>query len=237
MAKGFNSVATAAEDIRTRKNAGGTFINRRYFRIKDGEEAVVRFLEQGEEVNSAWFHQTPPTDSRRYGDLVPCRDQDSETGERIGEDCPGCEKNYKRKFRLIINLIWRNAPIFGETDDGKTDWNNTVGFEDTVAVWDCGSEVAEDLQMLENDYNGLSSTDFKIRRRGAKLDTKYSVVPADVNKLESPLSKNDLELNKNKYDINEIIAPPSYETWGMKYKKVSAEINPSEVSAFLRKRN
>ena len=235
MAKGFGAVVTAKEDIERRRNSGGGSF-RRYFKLKDGESAVVRFLEEGEDVTSYWAHPVQLPD-KRYPTLIPCRDQDMETGERIGEDCPGCEEGLKRRFRLVINVIWRDGPVFEKDEEtGTIDWDNPSRYEDHVAVWEVGSEVADDLQILESDYNGLKSRDFKIRRRGKKLDTKYSIVPADVDGGATPLSKSDKELDESKYDLNEITASPSYETWGKSNKKSEDEEPRSEVSAFLKKR-
>lgn len=219
MGKGFGAVATAVKDIENRKNSGGgSFTKRRYFVIKDGETAVVRFLEQGDDVRSGWFHKTKPTDKFKYGRFIPCRDQDPETSQRIGEDCPGCESNdkevTKRKYRGVFNVIWRNAPVFETDEEGKVNWNKQIGNEDVVAVWEVGSELLDDLAYVDGKYKGLGSRDFEITRRGSGLDTKYSIGPADPDSGVVPMSKEDLALSDTKYDLNEIVEPPSYENWG-----------------------
>jgi hypothetical protein len=231
MARGFSAVATASADINARKNSsGGDFSRRRYFKIGDGETAVVRFLEQGSDVVSMWAHQKP-----NEIPFIPCRDQDPETGEPIGEDCPGCEAGYKKRFRGVINLIWRDAPVYETNEDGRLNFNKVVGREDAVVVWETGIEVFEDLQILDEDYNGLSSRDFKIRRKGERLNTKYSITPADPDGGAVAPSDEDLVLAENKFDLNEIVAPPSYEDWGQnrssnsdkpKVTAVSADVSP-----------
>lgn len=235
MGRGFGSVQAAKEDIERRRNSGGGGFKKK-FMIKDGESAVVRILEEGEDVTSYWAH--PVDTGKRYPQLVPCRDQDMETGERIGEDCPGCEDGLKRRFRLVLNVIWRDGPIFEKDEDtGTIDWDTPSDYRDHVALAEFGTEFAEDLAILEDDYNGLKSRDWKIRRRGKKLDTKYSIVPADIDAGATAMSKADKDLEEEKYDLNEVTAAPAYEIWGKGPKKREEEDNvPSEASAFLRKR-
>src|ERR1041385_2308168 len=109
MPKGFGTVKGAKEDIEQRKNSGGGGGNF-YFRLKPEETAVVRFLEQDDDVAWAWVHELPKEPGQQVGKKVVCRNQD-ENGNFNGDDCPGCENNYKRTFQGAINLIWRNAPI------------------------------------------------------------------------------------------------------------------------------
>lgn len=240
MARGFSAVRTASKDISERKNSGGNFTSKRFLKIGDGEDAVVRFLEQGDEVVSAWFHNVDI--GRKFPVLVPCIDQDAETGERVGKECPGCESNdkdeAKRRFKSVLNVIWRNAPVYEVDSEGKTDWKSVVGYEDTVVLWQPGIEVSEDLNMLDEDYNGLSSRDFKIRRRGSGLDTKYSVSPANPDGGASPMSDEDKALAENKYDLNEIVTPEPYDKWGIRGgsdKEVRVPI--SDTSPFMKKKN
>lgn len=235
MAKGFSAVATASADISKRKSSGGSdYPRRRFFKINSGESAIVRFLEQGDDVVSMWAHQKP--NEFQY---IPCRDQDPETGETIGEDCPGCENGYKKRFRGLINLIWRDAPVYEQDENGRLNFNKVVGREDAVVVWETGIEVFEDLQILDEDYNGLMSRDFKIRRKGEKLETKYTIVPANPDGGATPLSSDDEELADRKFDLNEITAPPSYEEWGKpKNTQEREKVSPvsADVSPFKRRR-
>jgi hypothetical protein len=235
MAKGFGSVAAAKADIEKRRNSGGGGNWKKKLYLADGESATVRILEEGDDVTCYWAH--PVDMGKRYPTLVPCRDQDMETGERIGEDCPGCEEGLKRRFRLVLNVIWRDGPVY-EKDEatGKIDFDTPSYNEDHVCLAEFGSEFAEDLQLLEDDYSGLKSRDWKISRRGAKLDTKYSIRPAVVDGGATPLSKEDKILEENKYDLNEVVAAPAYEIWGKAVGKKEEDNTPSEASAFLRKR-
>lgn len=235
MARGFSAVAEAAKDINERKNAGGNFTSKKWLRLPgDGDKAVVRFLEAGDDVNSAWFHVVPHP-KIQWGVKIPCIDQDPETGERVGKDCPGCENGYKRQFQGIINLIWRDAPVYEVNDDGKPNLNKVVGNEDQVVVWQSGIETFEELQIQDETY-GLDSRDFIVRRRGTGKNTKYSVNPVDGG--ATPLSKTDKLLAEEKYDLNEVITPPAYEVWGKRGSSSDedTEETPVRESPFASKR-
>lgn len=206
MARGFSSVKEAGADIEKRKNAAaeGDFPKRVYFDIDPGQSAVVRFLEQGDEVNWAWVHELDPFPGKTYGPKVPCRDQDEE-GRKIGESCPGCEDDRKRSFRGVINLIWR-----GGGEDG----------EDVVATWIKGPVVFVDtLDPLDTTYKGLSSRDFTITRKGSGRDTTFNIFPTDPDGGPKALSKADKALAEEKPDLTYFVEAPSYDEWGKPKQK------------------
>ena len=235
MPKGFAAVAAAASDIDNRKNSGGTFEKRKYLRLpKDKDKAVVRFLESGDEVYSAWVHVVPHP-KVQYGIKIPCLDQDAETGDRVGKDCPGCEEGHRRMYQGWINLIWRDAPVYETSEDGKVNYNNVVGNEDQVVIWQSGIESFEELQIMDETY-GLDSRDFIIMRRGTQKNTKYSVNPVDGG--AKAMSKGDKELSEQRYDLNEIVTPPAYEVWGKFNKSEDSETEEIQVreSPFARAR-
>ena len=227
MARGFSKVAAARADSDKRKNSGGNFTKRLYFKLPgDGDTAKVRFLEAGEDVAGGYFHPVQFPD-KKYPILIPCLDQDPLTAERVGRDCPGCEQELKRQFKGVINLIWRDAPLYATDDDGNVDYDEIVGYEDQVAVWQSGLETFEELQIQDETY-GLDSRDFVIRRRGSGKNTKYSINAVDGG--AKALSKADKELAAGKYDLNEITEPPSYETWGVRKSNEESEESDRTVS-------
>jgi hypothetical protein len=239
MPRGFSAVAAAAKDRNERKNAGGNFTSRKYLRLpNDGDKATVRFLESGDEVNSAWMHVVPHP-KFQWGIKIPCLDQDPETGERIGKDCPGCEANdgrgYPRKFQGFINLIWYDAPVYETNEDGKVNFNKIVGNEDQVVIWQSGVETFEELQIQDETY-GLDTRQFVVRRRGTGKNTSYSVLAVDGGPTE--MSKSDKALAEDKYDLNELITPPAYEVWGKRgsSEDESEEQTPVRESPFANRR-
>lgn len=228
MARGLKALATAKEDIDRRKEAGGGgFV--RYFRLEDGESAVVRFLEGGDDVACGWVHliRVP---GRAFPIQEPCIDQDEEGRRNLGRDCPGCEQELDLKFRGKINLIQRDAPIQEKQGDRWV----TIDREDAVVVWDVSFEVLQDLYEKEVDYKGLKSRDFKIKRVGTKFETKYFVSPADPDGGPQPMSEADKELEAEKFDLNELTAPKSYDSWGVRVEK-KEEVTPSRESPFRRR--
>jgi hypothetical protein len=102
MPKGFEGVRSASADLEARRNSGGGVL---WFRIRSGDETIVRFLEQGKDVHYAHMHEIA-VEGRNFGRNVPCLDQ-----ERDGTPCPGCEREMKRSFQGFINLIWEDAPV------------------------------------------------------------------------------------------------------------------------------
>jgi hypothetical protein len=235
MPRGFSAVAAAAKDVNERKNSGGNFEKRKYLRLPgDKDNATVRFLESGEEVNSAWVHVVDHP-KFRWGVKIPCIDQDAETGERVGKSCPGCENGDRRMFQGWINLIWRDAPVYETDEDGKVNFDKVAGKEDQVVIWQSGIETFEELQIQDETY-GLDTRDFVVRRRGTGKNTSYSVLAVDGGPTE--MSKADKALAEEKYDLNEIVTPPDYETWGKfgKDKDEEEEQGPVRESPFAKAR-
>jgi hypothetical protein len=229
MARGFGALASAKEDINRRKEAGGSdFV--RYFRLDPGETAVVRFLEQGDDVACGWVHMVK-VPGRSYPLQVPCIDQDDEGRRNLGKDCPGCEKEIDLKFRGKINLIHRDAPIQEKVAPKR--WE-TVGHDDAVVVWDASFEVLQDLQEKDVDYKGLMSRDFKVKRVGEGFDTKYFISPADPDGGPQEMSAADKELAEDRFDLTELTVPSSYDSWGVRVEKKD-DVTPTRESPFKRR--
>jgi hypothetical protein len=228
MSKGFTALANAKQDIDRRRDSGGGGV--RYFRLGDGETTVVRFLEEGEGVSCGWVHLVRVA-GRSFPIQVPCIDQDEDGRRNLGKDCPGCEQELDLKFRGKINLIQRDAP----TQEKVGDRWETTGEADAVVVWDVSFEVLQDLQEKDFDYKGLRSRDFKIKRVGEKFDTKYFISPADPDGGPQPMSSSDKELEADKFDLNELTAPQSYDSWGVRQEKPKQEATVTRDSPFRRR--
>lgn len=204
-------VKAASEDYKAKKAAaeqGGV----PFFNLADGEEASVRFLEEGDNFATYYVHRLPQS-----GDgvkLVPCLDPSARPSGSTA--CPGCEDGHKRSFRFLINLIHRDAPVPKRDPNNNNrvvkDNNNRIVFTDEKAdqlkVWEGGIQVAEDLDHLDGKFGGLTSRDFEIQRSGTKLNTKYRILPAGDR---SPLTPADEKLAKGKFDLNQLKKPPEYE--------------------------
>jgi hypothetical protein len=197
-------VKDAAAEYHAKKEAAesGRFL---YFKLDDGEEAQVRFLEEGEDFTTFYVHKLPQQ-GNRFPE-IPCLNQ-----KKDGTPCPGCEEGIKRSFKFAANVIWRDGPVYERDNENKLikDSNGKLkesGRADGVFVWTGGIQVAEDLDHLDGKYRGLKARDFEVSRSGKKLDTKYRFLPAE----QTPLSDNDKKLMKEKFDLNQLKKPPSYE--------------------------
>lgn len=208
MPRGFTGVRQASADVEARRGSGGP--NALWFRLGEGEEAIVRFLEQGEDIFWCYMHEVP-VEGRNFGRDVVCCNQDSD-----GTPCPGCEQGLPRRFKGFMNLIWDHAPVFKKDSEGKLekDRDNKViitGYKAQVAVWGSGIRVFEELDETDSSYRGLRSRHFKVKRKGTGLSTKYSIKPAEVDGGPEDFSSSEKDLEKNKYDLNQFTKPLSYD--------------------------
>jgi hypothetical protein len=174
-------------------------------RLKDGESATVRFLEQGDDIFYYYYHDFSHLDKQNgFKVSFPCLDQNDE-----GVDSPGTEQNFPRKFRTAVNVIWRNAPKYEKDADGNIvkgsdgKWKQ-IGTEDQVAVWEGGATVYKMLAEKDIKYKGLASRDLEIKRTGSGFDTRYSIEPADIDAGPVPPSEKDKELAKGRYDLEKV---------------------------------
>lgn len=237
MPRGFAGVRKAAEKVEA-KRAAAQGSGALWLKLEDKEVAVVRFLEQGDDIFWANMHDVP-VEGRKWPDNVPCM-SDEEDGDP--SECPGCDKELKRSFKGYINLIWRDAPVFKRDEKKKIvkdkDGDPIVtGHKDQIAILSSGIRLFEQLDEVDDNFGGLMSRDFKIKRRGSGLDTKYTINPADPDGGAQKMSKADNELADEKYDLNDYTKPPSREDWLKKLGVASAVANGASQSAENAKSN
>lgn len=211
MAKGFEAVRKASDEITERKNSGGKFAAELWPALRNSGDVVqVRFLEQGDEVESAWMHEYKVGNKQRSF-FTPCLDPDP---------CPGCEQGNKQVYKGYINVIWRNCPQLERDKDGRAVKGDqgqykVTGYQDEVVVWMQGITVFEDLADKDIKYRGLCTRDFEIMRRGSGLNTKYVIDPVldeQGNANAVPMTPADLKLAENKYDVAELYTKhPTYD--------------------------
>lgn len=236
MARGNVSGAVAVIEAKKRAFVdSGERQRRLYFKLEDGESAVVRFID--EELSWAWVHQLPATGDFSWGRKIPCRDQDEE-GNPTGEKCPGCERGDKRTFQGVLNLIWRDAPVIERDENNRLVRDSSgrasvSGKEDSVAIWIAGITVFQELDELHERY-GLQSRDYIVKRKGEKLNTRYSIYPADIDGGPQKLSKNDQALAEQKYDLTEFVVPPTYDDWGKTYQRETPTVERTSTNPFKR---
>ena len=214
MPQGTTGISKASKDIEARKAAGTSF-GPSFLRVKvqSGKSEVVRFLEEGDDIFYAWGAYLEPTGRQRVGNFVVSRDQ-----ERNGSvACPLVEAEMPIKFKGYINVIWRNGPIYKmDKASGRfaRDSNNEMiqtGKGDILAVIEQGITFFEQLVEVDKQYGGLRSRDFKIKRQGASLDTKYFITPAHPDDGPAKMLAADRKMERNKIDLKPLVTPRSYE--------------------------
>lgn len=208
MPRGFEGVRKASDEIESRRGSGGP--GALYFRLKGGDEAIVRFLEQDEDISWCMMHEVP-VENRNWGKNVPCLDQDKD-----GTPCPGCERDMDRRFKGFINLIWYDAPVFKRDDQKKIVKDRlgdpvVVSHKPQVAVWNSGIRLFEELDEINTNYKGLMSRPFKVKRKGEGLDTKYHISPAEPDSGAVPMDADEEKLAADKFDLNQFTQPGTYD--------------------------
>lgn len=198
----------ASADVEARR--GGSGPSALWFRLKKGEEAIVRFLEQDDDIFYAMMHEVP-VEGRQFGRDVVCCDQ-----EKDGTPCPGCERDLPRRFKGFINVIWFDAPVFKRDGDGKLEKDRNgapivISHKPQVAVWGSGIRVFEELDETNANFRGLKIRRFKVKRKGEGLDTKYHISPEDVDSGPQEFDAEEKKLEGEKYDLNSFTKPPTYD--------------------------
>lgn len=209
---GLAGLKAAADEQEAKKAAFKEGSGPRFAKFNPGEATIVRFLEQGDDVQWCWVHDLPKDPVKGFSGVTPCLNQDGR-----GQACPGCEMGVKRKIQGWINVIVRDAPKFERDTDNKivknpiTSKPNVVGAEDAVMVWNSGSRLFTVLANKDRAFKGLMSRDFEVIRTGEGLATQYSIEAADIDSGPQPMSEADLKLASEKFDVKSFTVPESYD--------------------------
>jgi hypothetical protein len=208
MPRGLKRIKASNAEAQARRKAydeAGPGIRRLF--VKDGETVLVRPLEQGDEVWSVYVHELPKKPGQKYGDKVMCLDQDN----KPDANCPACNRSVRRSERVVLNVIWYNAPKWKKGADGKFlksgDERIYDGVEDVVAVWETSLTTGGRLDSLQEKCEqkhgvaGITYAILGIKREGTEKDTKYEV---DIEEIKNP-SSTDIELYKTKDDPRKVI--------------------------------
>ena len=217
MARGFKFAQKAREESAARRGSSSMWAGKLIFKLPDdGDTAIVRFLEQeGEVIWGAWHHEVP-VEGRAWGDMVPCIAQD-EDGNRTDDYCPGCEADLPMKEKYFVLVLWKDAPVYKTDDKNKIVKDNTgdpvvLSREDQVAVWSSGPRLAENLEEIDESYNGLTSRPFRVKRKGMKTDTTYPIVPADIDGGPKKMTAAEKKIAEaHEIELADFIKPPSAE--------------------------
>lgn len=185
-----------------------------FFKITANTYAVVRFLEQGNDLTFADVHRIPA--GGRYPGMFVCVNVNDD-----GTPCPACESSdpeiSKRSPRGLVSMIWREGPVYKRTDKGWIERDTStkqpiiLGRADGVFLWNCSWDVFADLMSKDAKHKGLMLRDYEVKRTGAGMnDTKYHVEPADIDGGPQPLTIADNLIAASKPDLKAISTPLDY---------------------------
>lgn len=171
-----------------------------FFRLAEGQEALVRFMfSKLEDLSFASIHRVKKNAEDRYNSIaVSCLNPLGKTGE-----CPLCaaaeagdERVNKVGKRVFVKMIVRYK------DEKTGAWT-----EPEPVVWERPAGFYKELMSKLNSYGDLTKQLLKITRSGSGLDTKYSIdyaVPAVFKPEMIPEDFsifNDLVLSRHSYWI------------------------------------
>lgn len=175
---------------------------------KGGHPVVIRFLEQGPDVNTFDRHEYQVPDNRGgfYRRQFTCL-------REVKQECPGCSAGLKIKVRGVYNVIQRNRAVLRKDKDGrpiKDPSGNYIvdGHQDQVVIFDVPSTTAEELRKKDATYHGLMSRDLQLSESGSSFQP-WTIEPADIDSGPQPMSQGDQALAAHKHDIDAFMKPPS----------------------------
>lgn len=215
MAKGWDPIQQQAADVASRRELGGdTYLPDLRIGEKTVQPIAIRFLEQGQDVNSFWTHEYKvPNNSggRPWVKRFTCY---TEIGWS-NTQCPGCIAGLPRKARGVFNLIQRNRPVLRKGADGKAAKDGmgqyiVDGWQDAVVVANVGGPTSNMIRSADANYGGLMSRDFVVSYSGDTFQS-WSMAPSvdsAGNAMATPMSDADLQLAASKHNLDEYMKPP-----------------------------
>lgn len=181
------------------KKQAKKFKSTAWVKIPDGESAVVRVIDIGDDFRDGFVH---PVDFERKGGKtftrdVMCLDQDDD-----GTPCPGCRDDLDRRYKFWCRVIEREAEKLNESD-------KVIGYEDQVKILSSGKRLVGALNK-KHKKRDLSLRDIEIEREGTGWDTDYSVEWVDEE--DNPLTDEDLKLIESaEVDLDRYTTVPDFD--------------------------
>ena len=127
-----------------------------YFKLADGESAVVRFpYTSTDDFEIERFHEVP-VEGQFYPKRVECLRTDIYDLE---DNCVLCRSKTPLTTKFFVKMLKYN--------DGEI----------IINVWERPLGFAKELANLIKEYGDLSNFLFKITRTGKGVDTRYSLIP------------------------------------------------------------
>src|SRR3954452_23291271 len=177
-AKSSRSLGNVDENI---KKSAQRYKRTEWVKVPDGESAVVRVIDVGENFRDGFVHPVEFEGKGRstFTRDVMCLDQNDD-----GTPCPGCRDDLERRYKFWCRVIEREAEV--ENDAGKV-----TGYEDQVKILSGGKRLAGALNKKALKRN-IDMRDIEIEREGTGWDTDYTVEWVDEK--DVPLTNAEIKM-------------------------------------------
>ena len=198
IAKGIGAMKESQKSIE-KSMKGGTS---RYIFIRDTESYLFRFMMDGDEIISGYFHRVPMVrGDRSWYQEVPCE----------GDDCTYCmstdEEVSKRTYRFLV-WVWVYSVDHEEPDEDAV-WepiekeDGTFYREEVTAprILKQGYFFSKLITAIYGKYGTLLDRDYECVRSGQGLKTTYSIFPED----KKAMTKKIKDAVKKLDDLEDII--------------------------------
>lgn len=182
------------------KKSAKRFKSADWVKVEDGESAVVRVVDVGEDFRDGFVHPVEFKGSKSKKTFtrdVMCLDQDDD-----GTPCPGCRDDLDRRYKFWTRVIEREAEK--ENNSGKV-----VGYEDKVKILSGGKRLVGALNK-KHKKRDLAMRDIEIEREGTGWDTDYSVEWVDEK--DVPLTKAEVKMiEEAEIDLDKYTTVPDFD--------------------------
>ena len=225
MLEGLNGLIKQRED--SQAIAAEDRIRRLY--LRDGETAVLRFLSDGDDVISAYFHTIEENmpQGKRYRKKY-CTKTELGSCQFCAEgNVPGLLIflwtyvyrifHRQQNFRLERNPDadkWEPIKV-GSQVFYKENVNGPMAFQMSPGRSDYLKDI---LTSYWTDYKTLCDRDYKWTRNGASLDTTYSLIPQK----EEKMSKEIVDSKQNLPSLSDYVSGKIYS-----FSQLSSDASPS----------
>lgn len=151
----------------------------KYFSLKNGEEARVRFLyDDIKEIYSMWVHEFTTPQYPQYATIV-CPSQ----GDGRSENCKWCASGAPRSNKVIVGL-------YNLESNEIQYWKRAAGYVQQNLI-----PLIEEVAKLNQP---IASQVYKIKRNGESLQTTYTIIPTGQPDGQTKATFGELE---DPYDI------------------------------------
>ena len=133
----------------------------KFFKLANGETQILRFPYHAVADFDTVDVHTVKEDSKFR--KISCL----RTAYEPLEKCPLCASGDPVKSRFLAKVLYYEADP------------TTGSMIPKAGVWDSPLSVARQLKDFINEYGDISGMIFKVTRTGEKLETKYSIIPAN----------------------------------------------------------